>query len=160
MAEDRLTRATPAVEWRMAQLVRFPSGNVARLRQVSIINMIAFGRIPNALLETAKEFAGPGVDINERVNDPEQFAEFVRFTHFVAEQAFVEPRLVIDPQQEPQEGEISILDLSDGDLMFVVNWTQGRARSLEPFRAEREGVGGGRDGEEVWGEAQPTGGAE
>jgi hypothetical protein len=137
---EKVTSVTSATQWRSAQLVEFPSGNVAKLRKVSITAMLAFGHIPNTLLGVARQFTTKGVDVDEAVQDPERFGEFVKFTHFVALQAFVEPKVNLDPDAKLDDDEISILDLDDTDLLFVLHWTQGAIEKLKPFRQEPTGA--------------------
>jgi len=127
-------KITSAKSWRSAQVVELPSGNVARLRKVSVTAMLAFGRVPNALLSMAQEFTTQGVDVGEATQDQEKFGDFVRFTHFVAEQAFVEPKINLNPEAELADDEISILDLDDADLLFVLHWSQGDVKQIAPFR--------------------------
>ncbi len=136
---------TEAREWRALRengyKAELPSGHVARLRPVSLAEMVKNGRIPNALTSIAAEAisnVGAGISTETIINLTNDVTDFL---HLVTVASFVEPRVVIleTPEDTPPEGAISIWDVSLEDQAFVLQLTGAPTRALESFRKKQAG---------------------
>lgn len=127
-------KPTPGREWRKKRqegwLEILPSGNVVRLRSISLLDFMGRGEIPDPLSAAVAEMlSGKSKD----VADFENFKQFAGLAAFVCKKAFVEPKIVGDPQADD---EISILDVDFADQRHVFNLVQKEIVMLAPFRRE------------------------
>lgn len=132
---DTLT-VTSGKQWRRLReegaSVQLPSGNVAQLRPVSLEELVVSGKIPNPLLARVRSLIGLGLREDENEIDmAERTKEMIDIMKIVCQSAFLNPRIVDDPEND---NEISFFDLSAMDRDFVMDWVQGPQRTLEPFR--------------------------
>jgi hypothetical protein len=135
------SKPTPGKTWRKLReegvLIRLPSGNWASLRSISPEVIVKLGRIPDILTPViAEELSGKGT-LREKLGNPQTLADLqanIEFVETVAEFAFVNPRIVADPQSDD---EISIEDLSWDDKVFCVSLLGVPAQALERFRDEQ-----------------------
>ncbi|MBX3081719.1 MAG: hypothetical protein KF716_08785 [Anaerolineae bacterium] len=131
---------TSAREWRKLRkegvLVSLPSGMVARLRPVSLMDLLRSGGIPETL--------GPMVAdllINGEVTAPREAltADLVAtaadlYTR-VCKAAFVAPAIVDKPTDDADE--IEMEDVSQSDREFVLAWCNTPTTELRDFRHEQ-----------------------
>ena len=130
---------TAAKEWRQnIELQELPSGNVAELKRLNLVAMIAkHDDVPNFLLRFVNEKLNgkPRAKVLKQV-DPEISAkDGIGALLWMAKQCFVYPKLV---DGEPQDDdEVCIDDISMEDLMFVMDYAIGDAslvKTVERFR--------------------------
>lgn len=134
-------QVTSAREWRKLRqeglLVKLPSGLIARLRPVSIVDLWKTGNIPNGLIGLVSELL-----VNGTVQDvkPELSSDLVSAVgtlyDIVCKSAFVSPRIVVKPSDD--EDEIEIEDVAQGDREFVLAWCSTPATELREFRGEQD----------------------
>lgn len=132
-------RPTLGIEWRKPRregvLVPLPSGNVARIRPVALDVMIASGQIPDVLTPLAAKTLWTEVEADQIGNVAEMATGMADLFNVVCRAAFVEPRIVDDPQAED---EIGIEDIDFQDKAAVFQLAIGPARQLELFRERQE----------------------
>jgi len=148
--------AFSVAEWRERngpQDVTLPSGSVAKLRKVHIVDLASQGLIPATLVAEADKLQGAsGAAL---MQDLEQLKGFREMLRAVAKATFVEPPV----GDEATEEQLGVDEVPFDDLVHVFNWCNGRARELEPFRAEQESdVDAVSDGEGVREAAKPDSG--
>ena len=140
--EERLTEVTDVKRWRSLReegvLTKLPSGNVAKIRPVSLAEMIKNGRIPDLLTPIAAEVMADGRPSKETVLKVTN--EVTDLLHLVTVASFVEPRVVILDSYEdtPPEGAISIYDVGLDDQSHVLMLALAPTRALQKFRDEQE----------------------
>lgn len=117
-------RATSGALWRKTrlegELVRLPSGNIARLRNVRPVKLMLNGEIPDALTPIVASMLS-GDDGKKAAGElsPEKLIEASNaLTEAVCREAFVEPRIVENPTADD---EICMDDLENRDAEFVMN---------------------------------------
>jgi len=113
---------TPANEWRAKTwLVQLPSGRVCRVRTVSLVQAIARGDVPNALIPMVTEMMDGKRSMAEL--DPEELAGLMDVMVWLAKRVTLYPQIVDDDPQA--DDEVSIDAVSDADLMalgqFAIN---------------------------------------
>jgi len=149
--------AFSVAEWReknRPQDVELPSGNVAKLRKVHLVDLVIQGMIPATLVAEAE--ALKDADGTALVQDLEKLTGFREMLNAVAKATFVEPP-VGDGGTDAQLG---VDEVPFDDLVHVFNWCNGRSRQLEPFRSEPErDVDAVPDGVGVRDAAEPDTGA-
>lgn len=118
---------TLALQREQGVLTKLPSGIVVRLRQPELSKMILDGVIPSELLGVAT-----GVEGSSSI-DPKNARKGVQLMNLIVRHSLVEPKVV---DENPQENEILISDLSEADKSFIVNKGQQEVASLKPFRKE------------------------
>ena len=125
---------TTVEQWRARntpQEVELPSGAVALLRKVDILDLCFSGQIPTALVVEARQFADRGgVDVEALQNDPEALARWMRVIEPVVIAAFVEPKV----GKEPGPEQLGIGEISAQDKLAIFQWCNEAAERLRPFR--------------------------
>ena len=120
--QDTQLTVTSGAQWRQArvfgELVPLPSGNVARLRKLSLLGFMRKGKIPDPLSAVINEMVAGK---RREAADLDTFSDFADLLDLICREAFVEPKIVDDPQED---GEISIEDIDFQDRMAVFNWSQ------------------------------------
>lgn len=126
--------------WRQAretgELVQLPTGAVARLRPVDLPGLVMAGNVPDVLTPTvmALIFENKQEDA-DALTDPVQISKWAKETmqlyNAVCVAAFVEPRIVDDPQAED---EIAIGDVEIVDRGFVFSVATQGVATLKSFR--------------------------
>lgn len=137
----KLLRPTSGAAWRQPRTEGYtkelPSGAVARLRPVSPDQLIAGGEVPDILTPLVLKMLFQGSDGSElsRLTQPEQVlvhaGETVKLINAICRLAFVQPRIVDDPQSDD---EISIDDVAIIDRSFVFQLATQPAEVLRDFR--------------------------
>lgn len=145
---------TPANEWsRTAEgLYRLPgSGNVARLRRVSLIALASAGAIPNPLSQDVLRYLARQDPQGRIVSEETQVAEYRRNAKAfmqIAQRVLVEPRLWLPAETASRgkgesapagpdyaAGEIGPEDLADNDYTWIFfSFVGGDANWRETFR--------------------------
>lgn len=146
-----MTQLTPTLgaQWRKAReegvVVTLPSGNVARLRPVALDVLVTSGEVPDLLTPLAARMLYGEVGDEELQGVAEVARGTAKLCNLVCRAAFVEPRIVDDPQAED---EVALEDVDFTDRMAVFQVAIQGARSLETFRDQQEKrLGALRDGE-------------
>jgi len=137
---------TAASAWpvEQAEIHELPSGGVALLRRVPVMEMLRRGDIPNPLLDAALNVAQGGA-----LTDYQEAAEFLAFS---VASAFQEPRISLE--DDPPDGELPLSAISDEDRRYVLGWIQQGVAGLGTFREERQGADAGGDGGGIRDEAE------
>jgi len=140
-------RPTRGVEWRKPREEGFtlalPSGNVARIRPVALDVLLRQGAVPDLLTSWVAKTIYEGVDTEEldrllgAENLVEQSDEMLSLIDAICTAAFVEPRIVEDPQEDD---EIAIEDVELGDRGAVFSLAVLPAQALRSF-LERQAAG-------------------
>ncbi len=164
-------QVTSGVEWRALReqgvLIQLPSGFYARLRPVSIEQMIAGGEIPDLLTPLVTKMFLDGADsvdletfLVQKGPDKAlaEIGQMTRLMDAICVAAFVQPRIVDNPQADD---EISIDDLDITDKSAVFHRVQQPTAVLRRFRLEQTAdVEAVSDGENAGAEAEPVVGGE
>lgn len=114
------------------KLVKLPSFAVgqpfvARLKRPSMLQMVKAGTIPNELLTRANSlFLEGGKGLNKE--DDDVMSQVFEVIEAICEEAFVEPTY----KQIKESG----VKLTDEQLMFIFNYSQGGVSALSSFRDE------------------------
>ena len=128
-----------------------PSGLEVELRPTSLFVLLKTGKIPAAFTPMVKAMVAgkqPSADdLEKQMKDLDTITEFASFYVDFAKMAMVSPKLV---EGEAGEGEVSMMDLTDSDFVFIFIFTQkAKAADVEPFRGEGgepdKAIGDGED---------------
>lgn len=136
-----MAQPTSGKQWRapreQGELVRLGSGYVARLRPVDVGALLASGTMPDILTPLAARIVYEGADAQEQIDAAllQQSVEMLEMFNVVCKAAFLEPRIVDNPQADD---EISIEDLSYVDRAQVFNVCIQPAEVLRTFRLQQE----------------------
>lgn len=125
---------TTGKQWRRVREegleVVLPSGNIARVRNVSFDLFLRIGRIPDSLTPiVVAALNGRGLDLPP-VETMEDAMKNIDFLDGVARSAFVSPRIVDTPQTDD---EIALEDVELEDKLALVGLLGLAARELAPF---------------------------
>ncbi len=130
--------ATSGKEWRKAREegveITFPSGRVAAIRPIEVDHfLLAGGHIPDFLTPIVLDMInGKGYMMELPLHEQlEKSKDFLMFLNELAKAAFVNPKVVDDPQADD---EISIDDLTYGDKTIVYRFFSRPAEVLRRFR--------------------------
>lgn len=143
---------TTALNWPKERiegvLVQLPSGNIARLRPVTMELFARQGRIPDSLTRALIEVTDEATPIKDKRYEYEQregetrqqwetnvARESIEFGDDVIYAAFVEPKVV---KENPNEDEISILQIEPIDRSFVIKFYNKGVEELKSFRPEQK----------------------
>jgi hypothetical protein len=131
---------TKGSDWRKPReegfVLALPSGNAARIRPVALDVLLRNGEIPDLLTPFVAQMVYSGVDTDEldKLLSPEklteQSGEMLELIDAVVTAAFVEPRIVADPQADD---EISIADVELADRGTVFSLAVLPANDLRRF---------------------------
>lgn len=137
---------TSGKAWRRSrlagELVKLPSGNVARLRRPDLLDMVMSGQVPDSLTPIVEKAFFEAPDEQSREETGRAFVQeaglagFNELLRLICQAAFLEPHIMDDPQAED---EISYGDLDFADKMFVFTWAAGEVADLEKFPTEPDG---------------------
>jgi len=142
-------KVTTPTQWstRRGEIVELPSGNVARLRTISLSMCLFGGTVPNHLSGAIKDLVEEGREAVEKLAESD-LKKAVEVQSWLIEQAMLEPRIHTgDDSMGPDEIEHG--DLTDEDRSFVCSFAIRGVAMLEPFREERGGAEPGHNGEEI-----------
>lgn len=102
---------------------------VARLRQASLVNLVANGKIPNKLLGLATTlFNSDSEKLNKHLEKKDGITDMYEIMKIMANACLVEPTLA--------DIEEAGLELSDIQLTAIFNYSQRGVDGLEPFRSK------------------------
>jgi hypothetical protein len=138
---------TRGIDWRKPReegfVLALPSGNSARIRPVALDVLLRNGKIPDLLTPFVAQMVYQGVDTDELdkllsvEKLTEQSTEMLELIDAVVCAAFVEPRIVEDPQEDD---EISIADVELADRGTVFSLAVLPANDLRRF-LQRQAAG-------------------
>ena len=140
------------------QLVELPSGFVARLRPVGLIELWKLGKIPDTLTSVVVELLTAQQMETERAlkNATENMKNIAALYDVVCTAAFIEPRVVDNPVAD---NEISADDIDQADKEYILSWVNAPAVALRRFRpVEAANVDTVPEGQPVPQAAQPSDG--
>ena len=133
-------RPTRGIDWRKPReegfLLALPSGNTVRIRSVALDVLLRQGKVPDLLTPFIAKTIYDGVDtkqLDEMLsieNLAEQSDEMLALIDAICVAAFLEPRIVDDPQAED---EISIEDVELADRGTVFSLAMLPANDLRRF---------------------------
>lgn len=112
--------------------VTLPSGNVVRLRPVSIQAFLKLPNIPDTLTPVIHDMIAPKEAT--KVQTVEDVINFHRVLDALCAYAFVSPRIVEAPESDD---EISMGDVDTADKLAVLGLLDKTARQLESFRPQQ-----------------------
>jgi hypothetical protein len=126
---------TSPLVWRKpyteGELVEFPSGNIARVKPMSLDTLIRLGRVPNVLLGLiATDLIGK-TEAEAPLSTEEVTAELIKMMDTLVLTMFMEPRAV---EEDPGEDEISVDMVSLEDKQFLMQLVLDGSHKLRSFR--------------------------
>jgi hypothetical protein len=110
-----------------------PSGNVAMLKRVSLVDLVEQGGIPQTLTGLVVEMAQKQ---QLRQLSLEELHDFADVVNLVVKACFIDP-VVAD---EPTEHSLGVREISFVDRAEVFRWANEAAQRLRPFRGKSEGA--------------------
>lgn len=130
--------ATSARDWyhQSRVTVTLPSGMRATLRTPSVQLAVRLGYIPDSLTPLVASVIENG-QVHVHFNNMADIQRYVELTSALVASAFVEPHVVLDREPNPDANEISIDDISDDDMQFVVQFINAPAGALSRFRDQQ-----------------------
>ena len=126
---------TSIQEWRARhgpQEVELPSGCVALLRRVHILELARDGEIPATLATSFQEISSQGFDAARLLSGEGDLDQYLSLIDKVVIRAFVEPRLGMEATDE----QLALDEVDVIDRLFVFRWCNEGAGQLRPFRPE------------------------
>lgn len=147
---------TPADQWvkkGAAELegidLPLPSGNVARVKRVGLMELLAGGHIPDSLTPVAEEAVRKGkglpkLDAQEMLKDPEKLADVETLMRNVLVACVVAPQVLPVPTDkggdpipfDKRKPGLYADEVLDGDKMYIMNFAFGGSADLARFREE------------------------
>jgi len=143
-------RPTRGIDWRKPReegfLLALPSGNSAKIRPVALDVLLRQGKVPDLLTPFVAKMIYEGVDTDEldKLLSVEKLAEqsdeMLALIDAICAAAFLEPRIVAEPQAE-DEIAIEDVELADRGTVFSLamlpandlrRFLERQAPSLEP----------------------------
>jgi hypothetical protein len=129
---------TKATQWIATTFRELPSGNVAKVKKIDLIDLVGRGTIPDTLTgEVDKLLKGGGgkVTLDATHFDTKGFQNFLELADLVCQVSFIEPQLVATEAEEDLEaGKIWVKNISWADRFDVFTWANERAETVRPFR--------------------------
>jgi len=122
---------TSIAEWQREHEMLLPSGNVARLRKIHILDLAEQGQVPAPLAGMVSSLMATGRVVIRQ----EQFKDYAEMINLVAKAAFVEPPLA----DKADATHLAVGDVDMADRLEVFNWCH-EGKKLRPFRAEQAGA--------------------
>ena len=129
---DEERKPTDVGAWRAqreeGETVVLPSGNVARLRRVHILDLAERGEIPTPLVGIVVEMIGKGeIEIT-----PENLSEYVEVINLVVQASFAEPE--VGKERGPDR--LGIEEIEMPDRLAVFQWCHPVRVRLRKFRPQ------------------------
>jgi len=125
--------ATNATNWQRDFEMTLPSGNVIRLKRVSLLDLIVAGSIPDTLSARAVEMVS---QTQARKLDAAELRQYENVVNLVVKAAAVEPRVADRSGDET----LAVTEIDFVDRVQIYNWANGAANSLRPFRDQPDGA--------------------
>lgn len=122
---------TSAANWKRDFEMTLPSGNVIRLKRVSLVDLLVQGAIPDTLSARAVEMA----HAQPRKLTTEELSEYEGVVNLVVKAAAVEPRVA----DRAGDDTLALADLDFVDRVQIFNWANGGVHNLRPFRGDTGG---------------------
>jgi hypothetical protein len=133
-------KVTSAKQWRKmreeGQIIKLPSGFVARLRPLSLEVLWRSGRLPNQLTTLVAELIRQGSYTPASETFARDAELFVDLQVIMLQEIFMEPKVV--EVIDDQETEILFEDITGEDREWALTWAQAPQRALASFRKEQE----------------------
>lgn len=139
-------RVTPAAQWRKARLeghvVRLPSDNVVRMRQVPMDLLILGGKIPDILTPVAAKALWVDTDAESLGNEADLAKGFMELMNLIVPLALVEPRMVAEPKADDEiapedmdfNDRLAVFQLATQPVEVLRSFREQQARDVEPVR--------------------------
>jgi len=124
--------ATSAAQWKRDFEMTLPSGNVIRLKRVSLVDLIVQGAIPDTLSARAVEMAS---QTQQRKLSADELRQYEGVVNLVVKAAAVEPRIA----DRASDDALALPDVDFVDRVQIFNWANGALHSLRPFRDDATG---------------------
>lgn len=149
-------RATSGKAWRQAkeegELWTLPSGNVARLRPVSLMAFINSGKIPDFLTPLAGSMVWEEIEADKLASTAEMARASAELAELICRAAFIDPVIVDEPKKD---NEIAMEHIDDADKAWVMSCMIQPAEVLRGFRErQEEALAALRDGDKDRAEAE------
>lgn len=107
---------------------KLPSGAVVLLRKPDVGTMLLKGEVPSELVSIAMEMGDVG-------SSPKSIEKGIQFMNLLIKSSLVSPKVV---EENPQDDEILITDLTEEDRNFILGFAQEGVEQVKPFREEGE----------------------
>ena len=118
--------------WRQAhergEEVALPSGQVARVRRVHLLELVEQGKVPDTLSGLVADVIGEGT----KTPTLEELGQYIEVVNLVCISAFVDPPVAAEPSDEA----LGVEEIAFLDRAEVFRWCNEPARRLRPFREE------------------------
>lgn len=125
------------------ELPAFEDGTpfIAEVKRPNLMNLVAGGKIPNTLLSAAMKIfkGGVGGAASDAMEDAKALRELANLMTVIAENTLVNPSL-----KSLKDNEI---ELSESQLVEIMNYMQYGVQGLESFREKSECVEGNKPSE-------------
>lgn len=116
------------------ELPAFEDGTpfIAEVKRPNLMNLVAAGKIPNTLLSAATKIVktGFGGAAGEALEDGKALTELAKLMNVIAENALVKPSM--------KDLEKLKIELSEPQLVEIMNFMQNGVKNLESFRNKQE----------------------
>lgn len=127
-------------EWRKqreeGEEFTLPTGLVVRLRKCDLLDLAEQGAIPTPLMGLVSKMLGETIEIKA-----ENAGETMDAINLVVKACLVDPPVA----DEPDDGHITVDELTTKDRLAIYNWANMGASTLAPFRRE-DGKPAGAEG--------------
>lgn len=123
--------------------LELPSGLRCSARRVRLDNLLAGGKVPNALLPMMRgALVGKRADLSKVDVTEEMITEMLKMTDMVVVECVVEPPVFAVPANESdRDDELLYVDEIDlVDRQFIFQWALGGVTDLARFRGDTEAI--------------------
>lgn len=117
---------TSVKDWKRTEDIELPSGNVARLKRVGLLDLIGQGGIPDTLSPLVTEVASK----KTLQLDFGSLQQYEALVNVVVKAAMVEPQVADEAGPET----LAVRDIDWLDRQHIFQWANGAANELKPFR--------------------------
>lgn len=133
---------------RTGKYITLPTGPIVKVRKPKLLDMFASGQIPGELINLARNKTED--ELNKKIEgNPEARKKTLEMMNAVVKAAFVEPKIVDEPDYDKQEIHVDDLDMSD--KLFVYKIAMGGTEELKKFREQSDLQDTGSDSKPVSG---------
>jgi hypothetical protein len=136
----RVKKVTTGRKWRTDArrtfLIKLPSGNVARLRNVAVDVLITSGELPDVLSTLAAQTLFDDMDFADIAEEGKTSKQYVELINHVVPAAFDSPTVTEFPEGDD---EIALSDIDWSDKVTVFQLALLPVDALQSFRDEQNG---------------------
>ncbi|CEP46411.1 Uncharacterised protein [[Clostridium] sordellii] len=133
----KITSLETLTKMKKTEIIELPAFNdgtpfIVEARRPNLLNLISTNKIPNTLLKIAMTLfkSGVGGAASEAMEDAKALKELSEFMYVVAENTLVNP--------EYKELKDNDIELTEAQLVDMMNYMQGGVKELSSFREKQE----------------------